>query len=145
MTIDERLVGTWRVEAFEFTDAGGAVFRPLGEHPEGFVMFSADGTMAFCFQAAGRAGFAAEDLFGGSAEERAAAAAGCVAFGGPCRTENGAVTVDVAFSLFPNWVGGSQTRLYEVEGDRLRLRTTGPRVFAGVERRGEARLERVRH
>ena len=143
MSLDSNLLGTWRVLAFEFTNAAGAVFRPLGEGPLGGIVFAVGGHMSFDFFAAERPHFAADDLFGGSDDERAMAASGAVVFGGPCRSENGVLIIDVAHSLFPNWIGGTQRRLYVVDGDRLMLRTEGLRVFGGAERRGEARLARA--
>lgn len=137
------LVGTWRLLAFEFTDAEGGKFHPLGERPTGHVLFTRDGYMSLNFAARDRVPFAADDLFAGGAAERAAAAEGVVCFSGPYSIENGAVVVDVEFSLFPNWVGRPQTRLYSLDGDRLTLRTDGPRLFGGVERTAEARLERA--
>lgn len=143
MSIDDRLHGTWRVLAFEFTAADGAVFRPLGNEPEGGIVFAPDGHLSFAFFAADRPRFAADDLFCGSDDECAMAARGAVVFGGACRGEGGVLIVDIGFSLFPNWVGGTQRRLYHVEDDRLRLRTEGARMFGGIERRGEARLVRA--
>lgn len=143
MSATDQLTGAWKVTSFAFTDAGGGVYNPLGESPAGTVAFTPDGYMSFTFMASARAPFAAEDLFGGSEAERAAAAAGYVSFGGPYRVEDNAIVIDVEYSLFPNWVGKKQVRLFFVEGDRLTLRTPGPKIFNGVERTGEARLRRA--
>lgn len=142
MTVDERLIGGWKLLSFAFLDEAGEAFLPIGENPVGQVLFTADGHMSLCFADPARPAFADNDLFAGSVDELAAAAAGAVAFGGPCRTEDGAVIVDVGFSLFPNWVGGVQRRLYEVDGDQLTLKTRGTALFGGRERRGQAKLAR---
>lgn len=141
--MDDALIGAWRLRSFEFTDAAGGILRPLGEHPAGYVILSGDGHMSLNFTATDRADFAVDDLFGGSDEERAAAARGFVSFGGPYRIEGDAVVVEVEFSLLPNWVGRPQTRRFAIDGDRLTLRTTGPKRFGGMARTGEAVLVRA--
>jgi len=138
----EQLTGAWRLRAFEFTDADGGLFYPLGENPGGTLVVTPDGHVVFSFCAGGRASFASDDVFLGTDEERAAAATGYVSFGGPGEVSHDAITVQVEYSLFPNWVGSTQTRLYELDGDQLTLGTAGPRLFGGVERTARAVLER---
>lgn len=142
MSVD-RLAGVWRLKAFEFTDAGGNLFHPLGERPEGALVVTNSGHAVVSFSASDRSKFATDDVFVGTDEERAAAAAGYVSFGGPCKVTDNSITVQVEYSLFPNWVGGTEVRLYEVDGDTLTLRTPGARVLGGVERTGRAELERA--
>ncbi len=137
------LIGTWRLISFAFTDETGAVLDPLGERPTGFVMISADGYLALNFMADERSNFATDDLFGGDETERARAAAEVVSFTGPYEFDGRAVSVTVEYSVFPNWIGGTQVREVEVSGDTLVLRTQGARKFAGAKRQGEARLVRA--
>ncbi len=137
------LIGTWRLRSFAFTDETGAVVHPLGERPTGFVMISADGYFALNFMAGERSNFATEDLFGGNDAERARAAAEVVSFAGPYEFDGRAVSVTVEYSVFPNWIGGTQVREVEVSGDTLILRTEGARLFAGARRQAEARLVRA--
>ena len=140
---EDGLTGTWVLEAFVFTDSDGGLYHPLGETPAGVVTFTPDRYITFSFMARERQPFAADDLFAGSDAERAAAASGYVTFGGPYRVDGDAIVIDVDYSLFPNWVGKRQTRLFELDGDRLTLRTTGALLFGGENRRGEARLRRT--
>ncbi len=139
----EDLIGTWRLWSFAFTDEAGAVLHPLGERPAGFVLISADGYLALNFMTGERSRFADDDLFGGGEAERARAAAEVVSFAGPYEYDGTAVSVTVEYSVFPNWIGGTQVREVEVSGDTLILRTQGARLFAGVPRRAEARLIRA--
>jgi len=143
VSLDHSLLGTWALQAFDFIDAEGAVFQPLGPEPGGGLVISPDGHVSFHFFAAKRRKFAAEDLFGGTEEEWARAARSAVVFGGPCRTEHGTLIVDVTYSLYPNWIGGTQCRLYRVEGDRLMLGTDGPALFGGGLRRAAVTLIRA--
>jgi hypothetical protein len=137
------LIGTWRLQSFAFTYETGDVLHPLGEHPSGFVIVSADGYLALTFMAQERTPFAGDDLFGGSETERAQAAAEVVSFAGPFEFDGDAVSVSVEYSVFPNWIGGTQVREVEVSGGRLTLRTKGARLFAGRKRRAEAKLIRA--
>ena len=139
----ERLAGAWRLKVFEFTDAKGGLFHPLGERPHGSLVVTGDGYAVISFSASDRPKFATDDIFAATAEERAAAAAGYVSFGGPCEVTDNSIAIRVEHSSFPNWVGGKQVRLYEVAGDKLTLRTPGARVFGGTERSGRAELEKA--
>ena len=116
------MIGTWRLRSFAFTDEAGGVFHPLGERPAGHVLISADGY---------------------DETERARAAGEVVSFAGPYEFDGAAVSVTVEYSVYPNWIGGTQVREVEVSGDTLILRTRGARPFAGVRRQAEARLIRA--
>src|ERR671917_1797615 len=90
-----------------------------------------------------RARFAAGDLPGGSAEERARAAETFVSYCGRYELRGQTVVHFVELSLFPNWVGAEQERLVEVAGDRLTL-STRPMVLGGVLRTAILTWERIR-
>ncbi len=75
--------------------------------------------------------------------ERARAAAEVVSFAGAFEFDGAAVSVTVEYSVFPNWIGGTQVREVEVSGDTLILRTEGASLFAGAKRQAEARLIRA--
>ena len=137
-------IGVWRLRSFEFTDVAGDAFHPLGTTPAGGVVFTQDRHASFAFMASKRAGFAADDLFVGSLVEKAAAFESYVSFGGRYEIRADAIIVRVEYSLFPNWVGRDQIRHFELNGDRLTLRTSAPMLFGGVLRTAEARLERTR-
>jgi len=137
------LIGTWLLLSFAFTDKEGVVLHPLGERPSGFVLISADGYLALNFMTGERSRFVDDDLFGGSNTELARAAAEVVSFAGPFEYDGTAVSVTVDYSVFPNWIGGTQVREVEVSGDTLILRTKGARLFAGARRQAEARLIRA--
>ena len=137
------ITGTWRLRSFAFTDEAGAVLHLLGERPVGFVLITADGYLALNFMAGERSRFTDDDLFGGGEAERARAAAEIVSFAGPYAYDGAVVSVTVEYSVFPNWIGGTQVRQVEVSGDTLILRTEGAKMFAGSPRRAEARLVRA--
>lgn len=143
MTSLDRLAGVWRLLAFDFIDADGAVFSPLGTRPVGTLVVTSTGYTVFSFSDPDRAPFARDDLFAATADELARAAVGYVSFGGPCEVSDEALSVRVEFSLFPNWIGGTQVRLYQLEGQTLTLCTPGPRPFGGADRTARVVFERA--
>ncbi len=144
MPPDNPLVGTWRLVSWKNRGVGdGGVSHPLGEDAVGYIMYSPDGHMSVAISRPDRARFAAGDLLGGSAEERAQAAETYVSYCGRYEFRGETVVHFVELSLFPDWVGAEQERLVEVSGDRLVLGTR-PMVLGGVQRTAHLIWERVR-
>ncbi len=138
------LVGTWRLVSWENRSvADGGVSHPLGRDAVGYIMYGRDGYMSVVISRPDRARFAAGDLLGGSAEERAHAAETYVSYCGTYEFRGETVVHFVELSLFPNWVGAEQERLVEVAGDRLVL-STRPILLGGVLSTASLTWERVR-
>ena len=137
------LVGTWRLVSWENRSVvDGEVSYPLGEDAVGYIMYGQDGYMSVAIMRSDRAKFAAEDLLGGGAEERAQAAGTYVSYCGRYEFRGETVVHRVELSLFPNWIGVEQERLVEVAGDRLIL-STRPTLLGGVRRTAHLIWERV--
>ena len=144
MPPDNPLIGTWRLVSWENRSvADGGVSHPLGRDAVGYIMYGRDGYMSVAISRPDRARFAAGDLLGGSAEERARSAETYVSYCGRYEFRGETVVHFVELSLFPNWVGAEQERLVEVAGDRLTL-STRPMVLGGVLRTASLTWERVR-
>lgn len=62
-------------------------------------------------------------LAAASAEQRAAAAAGYLSYGGSYVVDGNRVVHYVDTALFPDWIGGEQVRLIDWNGDELILST----------------------
>ena len=124
----DSVVGTWRLKRWETRAANGQVAHPLGPDALGYLIYTPGGHVAISIMRAGRAPFAGDDLIGGTPEERAAAAAGYVAYGGRYEVRDGAVIHHVELSLFPNWVGTEQVRFAAVAGDELTITTRPLRI-----------------
>ncbi|HUT50320.1 MAG TPA: lipocalin-like domain-containing protein [Alphaproteobacteria bacterium] len=137
------LAGAWRLESFVFTDDGGGTHTPLGESPHGLVLITPDNYLSLSFMADGRQAFAESSLLGGSADERAAAAASYVSFGGPFRVEGDEVVVEVAAAFHPNWAGSVQRRRFRLEGGTLTLMTAQAIPVDGKNLMGQAVLRRA--
>jgi hypothetical protein len=144
MPLDNPLIGTWRLLSWENRSvADGGVSHPLGEDAVGYIMYGRDGYMSVAISRPDRARFAAGDLLGGGAGERARAAETYVSYCGTYEFRGDTVVHFVELSLFPNWVGAEQERLVEVAGDRLVL-STRPILLGGVQRTAHLIWERVR-
>jgi hypothetical protein len=136
------LVGTWRLVSWENRSADGAISYPLGRDAVGLITYTDDGFMSVAIMRADREPFAAEDLLGGTSEEKARASETYVSYSGRYVFRGDRVIHHVELSLFPNWSGVEQERLVEVTGNRLTLRTS-PLLLGGIERSARVVWERV--
>ncbi len=138
----DALVGAWRLVSWENQAADGQVTYPMGTDPIGYVLYTADGRFSVAISRAGRAGFAADDLLGGTTQEKAWAMESFVAYAGRYSFHGDRVIHHVELSLFPNWVGTDQERWVELAGDRLTL-SASPLLLAGKQQVPRLVWERV--
>jgi hypothetical protein len=114
------LVGTWRLETW-VSDGDDGRQLPMGEHPDGVVVYTSDGTMITTIGRAGRPRIDAADMHGGPVEQRLEAQSTFIAYSGTFRVDDHDVIHDVTMSLYPNWVGTSQRRHVSLSEDGERL------------------------
>jgi hypothetical protein len=126
------LVGTWALESWEVVDSTGAVDRPFGEKPVGYIMYSPEGYMAVAFMSAGRTPFGAADILGGTPDEKSAAIGTYISYCGHYDVAGDRLCHHVELSLFPNWTGMTQERVISLNGDTLRI-STPPLLIKGKE------------
>jgi hypothetical protein len=133
------LIGTWRLESWVSLVGDGTEALPMGPSPEGLLAYAPDGTMLTAFGQAERALFGTDDVTGGTADERSAAFESFIAYGGRYELDGSTVIHTVEVSLFPNWIGTTQRRHWEVDeaGDRLTL--VSPPISVG----GQTRSQRL--
>jgi hypothetical protein len=124
-SLASRIVGVWRLRAFESHRAGRPVRHPFGRDATGVLVYAADGTMSGQLMRRGRPAFASATIVGGTDAELRAAATGYVAYAGTFEVDEarGVVLHRVAMSLFPNLVDTVQERSATLSGDLLELRT----------------------
>jgi len=93
---------------------------------------------------ADRPPFGSDDLAGGTPDEQARAFSTFVAYAGRYRIEGDAIVHTVETSLFPNWVGTTQRRLWTLSGDGGTLTLESPPIaLRGVTRRQRLTWTRV--
>src|SRR5258708_23699012 len=116
-----RFLGTWKLKSYVVTFSTGRHSTPYGEHPTGYLSYSADGRMEAIGAASGRivpAGIAPPD------NERVALYDTMFAYAGTYSVETGRVIHHVDISWNEVWTGTDQIRFFEVNGNTLTLSTT---------------------
>ena len=135
-TLRERLIGAWKLESYvEKPIDGSAPFYPMGEKPEGIIMYTPDGYMSAQLMHPGRPKFASGDWFRGTDQEFKEEALGYIAYSGPFHTDEAKQTLthSMSVSLFPNWLRQTQPRVVKIEGDTLHLTNAAPIKSGGKE------------
>ena len=109
--------GAWQLVSYLVEEKiSGNTFRPMGDHPMGYALFTPAGRVSFTLTAEGRK--PTTDL-----EGDAALLSSLVAYSGTYRLEDDRwiTAVDVAWK--PEWVGTEQTRFFSIDDDELTVRT----------------------
>lgn len=139
---EKDFVGTWRLISMEARSSTGAVNYPLGQDGGGLIMYAADGYMSVVLYRADRERFGTPDIMAGTEAQLANAARSYVSYAGRYEVHGDRVHHHVEASLFPDWVGTTQERIYSFEGARLTL-STDPIPLGGAELRVLLIWERV--
>lgn len=135
------LVGSWRLESFQILAEDGSIHHPLGEQPQGYITYGADGYMQVNIQTAGRERFLSDDFLDPKPADPAAAMR-YIAYAGSYRVEDDRIVHHIEVSFFPNWIGVEQVRYARLEGDLLSL-STPPLTYRGRPGRAALRWRRV--
>lgn len=122
-TLFDQLLGSWELVEYTQIPATGRVRHPLGEDAAGSLIYTPEHRMAVNIMRTGRAAWASANPGAGTEAETADAAAGYIAYAGGFTTDEAASAVEhhVDVSLFPNWIGVTQRRLVDLQGDELVL------------------------
>ena len=110
----DELIGAWKLESYVQEDVEtGEIEHPMGENPQGLILYTRDGYMSAQVGRGGRPHFVDSDPYGGTAEEYAAAGATYIAYSGPFHfdEERQLLEHDMFVSFFPNWQGQRQLRV----------------------------------
>jgi lipocalin-like protein len=77
--------------------------------------------------------FASGDWFKGTDDDYKREASSYIAYTGEFHVDEGAKTLthSMFISLFPNWIGQTQSRVVKIEGDELHLSSASPIQSAG--------------
>lgn len=121
--LKEQLIGTWKLVRYQDEDKDGNIFFPLGKDATGFIMYNPDGYMSAQLMQQARKAYESGDLHTGTKDEMAEAAHGYVAYSGRFELdeENSTVYHTMEVSMNPTWLGDTQPRLFELEGDTLSI------------------------
>lgn len=121
--LKDQLIGTWKLVRYQDEDKDGNIFFPLGKDATGFIMYNPDGYMSAQLMQQGRQAYESGDLHTGTKDEMAEAAHGYVAYSGRFELdeENSTVYHTMEVSMNPTWLGDTQPRVFELEGDTLSI------------------------
>ena len=108
-----RIVGSWRILSYEleFQDSRDRRLT-LGAHPNGYLIFGADGRMMAYLEGDGRKTPRTD-------EERAAAYRALIAYTGKYRVQGDKWITKVDGAWNVEWTGTDQERFFTLDGDRL--------------------------
>jgi hypothetical protein len=110
----DQLIGAWTLVLYVETPVnGGPSNHPMGNGPIGIIMYTPDGYMSAQLMRPNRTPFASSDWYKATPEEYGREGPAYFAYSGLFQVdeENATVTHSVLVSLFPNWIGGTQTRV----------------------------------
>jgi Lipocalin-like domain len=117
---DNPLLGTWRLKSFVREVAGtGERYNQLGERPDGFLSYSADGRMLVFFVSEEQPRPRAEP----TDAERIKLHKTMLAYGGTYTLSPGRVVHHIDIEWDGRRLGTDQVRFYTVEGDTLVIKT----------------------
>ena len=135
-------VGTWRLVSSDLSTTDGRILYPFGEDAVGCAIYTEHGHFSISIMKTSRPKTAYQDFGLASVEEKAATVDGYLSYAGMYEVKQDKVLHHVGLSLYPNWVGVTQERLFCFDDDRLSL-CTNPILILGVEFIGRAVWERV--
>jgi hypothetical protein len=127
----ESLVGTWRLVSHTETTDKGEVKNPDGEHPTGFLTYTADGRVSVIFTHEGRKPLSNLPPESAPREEIFEAFTSVVAYAGSYSVTGDKVTHHIEAAWVQNLVNTDIVRSVKLEGDHLTL-SFGPHVYSGV-------------
>jgi|SRR5579863_494020 lipocalin-like protein len=129
-----RLVGVWKLLSYTEEKEGCQDTHPLGLTPTGFLIYTPDGFVSAQLMKPGRSAFQSLDWHQGTPEEYVESGSGYIAYCGTYEVDEAKRTVThiPSVALLPNLIRGRQLRAFELNGDRLTLRTASVTDAGGV-------------
>ena len=126
MTGEERLQGCWLLRAYELQQADGSVVQPMGEQPEGLLLYSPGGYMSVHLLQPGAKPPAPAQLPPGLSADLALSYACYSSYFGryTANSEQRIITHHLRGASVLAWAGSEFPRHYQLEGDRLTLSAT---------------------
>jgi len=119
------LEGRWIIESWQQIYDDGRVVLPMGEHLTGFAEYRFTvydkGRVTIMLARADRARFTTGGQWDASQAEKARAYETGLFYAGRFSVQGDTVDHEIDIASYPNWVGSTQTRRIEQQGDTLQL------------------------
>jgi hypothetical protein len=125
--ISSGLIGVWTLLSYSEEKAESRDRHPFGLTPHGFLIYTSDGFVSAQLMRPGRTAFQSRDWQQGTPKEYVESASGYIAYCGTYEVDETSQTVThiPSVALLPNLIQGRQLRSFQLNGDRLSLRTVG--------------------
>ena len=119
-TAKERLVGSWTLVSLTAGE-GADQSLPYGPNPKGSMMVDANGRFMITVVRSDLPNFASNNRMRGTPDENNSVVQGSIAYYGTYTIDEATrvITVNVEGSTFPNFIGGTQTRILSFDGDEV--------------------------
>jgi hypothetical protein len=119
-TAKERLVGSWTLVSLTAGE-GADQSLPYGPSPKGSMMVDANGRFMITVVRSDLPNFASNNRMRGTPDENNSVVQGSIAYYGTYTIDEATrvITVNVEGSTFPNFIGGTQTRILSFDGDEV--------------------------
>ena len=129
----EQLVGSWILVSLTAGD-GAKQTMPYGPNPKGTMMVDANGRFSITVVRSDLPRFASDNRMTGTPEENTAIVQGCIAYFGTYSIDEAThvITVNVEGSTFPNFDGGTQTRILSFNRDEMTYLNPTPSMGGGT-------------
>ena len=129
----EQLVGSWILVSLTAGD-GAKQTMPYGPNPKGTMMVDANGRFSITVVRSDLPRFASDNRITGTPEENTAIVQGCISYFGTYSIDEAThvITVNVEGSTFPNFDGGTQTRILSFNGDEMTYLNPTPSMGGGT-------------
>ena len=129
----EQLVGSWILVSLTAGN-GAKQTMPYGPNPKGTMMVDANGRFSITVVRSDLPRFGSDNRMTGTAEENMAIVQGCIAYFGTYSIDEAThvITVNVEGSTFPNFDGGTQTRILSFNGDEMTYLNPTPSMGGGT-------------
>jgi hypothetical protein len=136
--VRRQLLGAWSLQRWQIGIDGREPSLPFGPDASGLIVYSADGWMNATIARAGRPALSTASVRHAPAQEQCAAFESYFNYAGPfsLRAIDGVPHVlhEVRFSLNPGFVGTTQLRRIDFDGDRYLSLSADEPVGTGVRR-----------
>jgi hypothetical protein len=129
----ERFLRTWSLVSLTY-GAGANQTLPYGPNPKGTLMADADGRFSITVVRSDLPKFASNNRMSGTPEENKAIVQGIIAYFGTYSIDEAThvLTVNIEGSTFPNFTGGTQTRILSFDGDEVTYFNPTPSMGGGA-------------
>jgi hypothetical protein len=116
----ERFIGTWTLVSLT-SGEGVNQTQPYGPNPKGTMMADANGRFSITVVRSDLPKVASNNRMSGTPEENKAIVQGSIAYFGTYSIDEAThvLTVNVEGSTYPNFTGGTQTRILSFDGDEV--------------------------